>query len=57
MAQKPTRPAYDNPTGDKGKLVDGAQPHVQDRPRRAKRSDPPIGHASDKKLGQTPTKD
>jgi hypothetical protein len=55
VAQKPTRPAYDNPTVDKGKLAAGAQPHIQEKPRQARRSDPPIGHRSDKKLGQKPT--
>lgn len=57
MSGDPTRPAYDNPTGNKGALDDRAKAHPQERPRKGRRSDAPIGHASDGKLGQKPAKD
>lgn len=58
----PTKPAYDNPTGDKGAVTDlshGGEPatgqNAKDTKRmRARRSDRAIGHDSDKKLGQKP---
>lgn len=58
----PSKPAYDNPTGDKGALTDlshgGATAtgqNAKDAERmRARRSDRAIGHDSDKKLGQKP---
>lgn len=58
----PTKPAYDNPTGDKGGLTDlshGGEPaagqHKKDAQRvRERQSDERIGHDSDKKLGQKP---
>ena len=58
----PTKPAYDNPTGDKGKLTDlshGGAPatgqSAKDAKRmRGRRSDRAIGHDSDKKLGEKP---
>jgi hypothetical protein len=58
----PGKPAYDNPTGDKGGLTDlshGGEPatgqNAKDAKRvRKRRSDRPIGHDSDKKLGEKP---
>jgi hypothetical protein len=58
----PNKPAYDNPTGDKGGLTDlshGGAPAMGQNEKDAKRvrerrSDHPIGHDSDKKLGQRP---
>jgi len=58
----PTRPAYDNPTGDKGDVTDlshGGEPatgqNEKDATRvRERRTDEPVGHDSDKKLGQKP---
>ncbi len=57
----PTKPAYDNPTGDKGRLPDlshGGAPatgqNKKDAKRVSRRSDRPIGHDSDKKLGEKP---
>jgi hypothetical protein len=45
----PTKPAYDNPVGNKGEVV--AEANARKPPPRAKRRDAPIGHDSDKKLG------
>ena len=58
----PSKPAYDNPTHDKGKLSDlshGGEPatgqNVKDAKRvHERRSDRAIGHESDKKLGEKP---
>jgi hypothetical protein len=58
----PRKPAYDNPTGDKGGLTDlshGGAPatgqNEKDAKRvRARRSDRAVGHDSDKKLGEKP---
>ena len=58
----PTKPAYDNPTGNKGAVTDlshGGEPaagqNEKDAKRvRTRRSDRAIGHDSDKKLGQKP---
>ena len=56
----PHKPAYDNPTGDKGQLTDlshGGAPATGQNEKDAKRArhaDRPIGHDSDKKLGQKP---
>lgn len=58
----PTRPAYDNPTRNKGKPTDlshGGEPATGQNEKDAKRvrerqSDRPIGHDSDKKHGQKP---
>jgi hypothetical protein len=57
----PQTPGYDNPTGNKGDLSDdakghpqvgrhGSEGHHQQRPK----PNEPIGHPSDKKLGQKP---
>jgi hypothetical protein len=46
------RPAYDNPVRNKGELAVGN--NVRERPQRPSRPDRPEGHASDKKLGQSP---
>jgi hypothetical protein len=56
------KPAYDNPTGDKGGLTDlshGGAPasgqNDKDAKRvRERRAGEPAGHDSDKKLGQKP---
>lgn len=58
----PGKPAYDNPTGDKGGLTDlshGGVPAAGQKEKDAKRarerrSNRPIGHDSDKKLGEKP---
>ena len=58
----PTKPAYDNPTRDKGGLTDlshGGEPATGQNERdaervRERRTDEPVGHDSDKKLGQKP---
>jgi len=58
----PAKPAYDNPTGDKGGLTDlshGGEPATDQNSKDTKRmrkhrSDKPVGHDSDKKLGQKP---
>ena len=58
----PAKPAYDNPTRDKGGLTDlshGGAPATGQNEKDAKRvrqrrSDRPIGHDSDKKLGEKP---
>ena len=58
----PSKPAYDNPTGDKGKLTDlshggdpGTGQNANDTKRMRKhRSGRAIGHDSDRKLGQKP---
>jgi hypothetical protein len=58
----PNKPAYDNPTGNKGRLTDlshGGEPatgqNARDERRvKAHRSNRPLGHASDKKLGRKP---
>jgi hypothetical protein len=58
----PAKPAYDNPTGDKGDVTDlshGGEPatgqNAKDAKRaRDRRSDRPIGHDSDRKLGEKP---
>ena len=58
----PTKPAYDNPTGNKGEVTDlshGGEPaagqNEQDAKRvRERRSGRAIGHDSDKKLGEKP---
>ena len=58
----PDKPAYDNPTRDKGGLTDlshGGAPATGQKEKDAKRaqekrSDRPIGHDSDKKLGEKP---
>ena len=58
----PAKPAYDNPTGDKGGLTDlshGGEPATGQKEKdekrsRKHRSDRPVGHDSDKKLGQKP---
>jgi hypothetical protein len=59
----PARPVYDNPVGDKGGLTDlshGGEPATgqkakDQRVQRSHQSARPIGHPSDKKLGQKPT--
>lgn len=56
------KPAYDNPTGDKGGLTDlshGGAPATGQREKdtrrmRKHRSDRAVGHESDKKLGEKP---
>ena len=56
----PKKPAYDNPTGDKGGLADlshGGEPATGQNEKDAKRmrerrSGRTVGHDSDKKLGQ-----
>jgi hypothetical protein len=45
------RPAYDNPVRNKGELAVGN--NVREHPRPSP-PDKPEGHASDKKLGQSP---
>jgi hypothetical protein len=58
----PAKPAYDNPTGDKGGLTDlshSGEPATGQKEKDAKRArerhaDRPIGHDSDKKLGEKP---
>ena len=58
----PAKPAYDNPTGNKGGLTDlshGGEPATGQKKKdaqrvRERRSDEPIGHDSDKKLGRKP---
>lgn len=58
----PTRPAYDNPTGNKGDLADlshGGEPATgqkakDQRAQRTRQSAGAVGHSSDKKLGQKP---
>ncbi len=58
----PAKPAYDNPTRDKGRLTDlshGGVPATGQNEKDAKRvrqrrSDRPVGHDSDKKLGEKP---
>jgi hypothetical protein len=53
MADKPNRPAYDNPVGNKGSLAEGNNAR---KPPHPKPSDQPQGHESDKVLGQKPPK-
>ncbi|HVA14013.1 MAG TPA: hypothetical protein VNF99_12235 [Stellaceae bacterium] len=60
LRRAPGRPAYDNPTGDKGELYDqetghprGGQ-HVQRPGKSGDGEKRPVGHASDRKLGQKP---
>lgn len=53
MADKPNRPAYDNPVGNKGTLAEGNNAKKEPRP---KPSNKPEGHESDKVLGQKPPK-
>jgi hypothetical protein len=58
----PGKPAYDNPANDKGTLPDlshGGMPASGQNEKDAKRvrehrGDRPIGHDSDKKLGEKP---
>jgi len=58
----PGKPAYDNPSGDKGGLTGishGGEPAAGQSAKDAKqvrehRSDKPVGHDSDKKLGEKP---
>jgi len=56
-----TKPAYDNPTGDKGGTTDlshGGAPATgqseKDAKRARERPSHPVGHDSDKKLGEKP---
>ena len=53
MADKPNRPAYDNPVRHKGTLAEG---NNAIKPPRLKPSDRPQGHDSDKVLGRKPAK-
>lgn len=51
----PGRPAYDNPVGNKGKLAAGANRGARATTHRvAKKTAPPVSHASDQKLGIKP---
>lgn len=58
----PTRPAYDNPARDKGEITNlshGGEPATgqkakDQRVQRSHQSARPVGHRSDKKLGQKP---
>jgi hypothetical protein len=62
VSSDPSRPAYDNPTGNKGGLAAGgnrSREHEADGRSRigpVKKSalSRPVGHASDSKLGQKP---
>ena len=47
----PERPAYDNPVGDKGGLVEGNNVR---KPKPPSPPNEPQGHASDRKLGRKP---
>jgi hypothetical protein len=53
MADDPNRPAYDNSVHSKGKLAEGSDAI---RVPRAKPSDQPEGHESEKVLGRKPPK-
>jgi hypothetical protein len=61
----PPTPGYDNPTGNKGDLYDEAKGHphggkhagrqgTEGQHQQRPKPNQPIGHASDKKLGQKP---
>ncbi|HWE72354.1 MAG TPA: hypothetical protein VG328_04285 [Stellaceae bacterium] len=61
----PQTPGYDNPSRNKGDLYDEAKGHPQGREHVGKQGaagqheqrpkpDEPVGHSSDKKLGQKP---
>ncbi|HEX3970219.1 MAG TPA: hypothetical protein VHX19_02790 [Stellaceae bacterium] len=61
----PQTPGYDNPTGNKGDLYDEAKGHphggqhvgkqsVEGQHEQRPKPDDPVGHPSDKKLGQKP---
>jgi hypothetical protein len=54
MADDPNRPAYDNPVGNKGTLVEGNNARRSPRPKPS--HDHPQGHESDKVLGRKPPK-